>query len=212
MEDSTVYAGDDNVVLKSGKDEEGRKYHLPTENVTIRRCTSMWGHGGFVLGSETSGDIRHVYITDCVCDGTDVGLRFKSVRGRGGVVEDIHVDRVTMSHIATQAILFDLFYEKADSKPEPHSERTPCFRDFDIRNVTCQSAGQSLWINGLSELPVYNLCFENVRLAGDRGAVISEAKDVTFKHVQIESKTSPAFSTQNAAGLNLWDLQTKVGD
>jgi len=105
-----------------------------------------------------------------------------------------------------------MFYEKADSKPEPLSERTPCFRDFDIRNVTCQSAGQSLWINGLSELPVYELRFENVHLAGDTGAVISEAKDVTFKHVQIESKTSPAFSTRNAAGLNLWDLQTKVGN
>jgi polygalacturonase len=210
MEDCTVYAGDDNIVLKSGKDEEGRRYHLPTENVTIRRCTSMWGHGGFVLGSETSGDIRHVRITDCVCNGTDVGLRFKSVRGRGGIVEDIHVDHVTMSNITMQAILFDMFYEKEDSKPEPLSVRTPCFRNFDIRNITCQSAGQSLWINGLAELPVSDIRFENMHLIGDKGAVISEAKDVTFKHVQIESKSSPAFSTQNAWGLNLQDLQTKT--
>jgi polygalacturonase len=210
MENCTVYAGDDNIVLKSGKDEEGRKRHLPTENVMIRHCTSMWGHGGFVLGSETSGDIRNVQITDCVCDGTDVGLRFKSVRGRGGVVENIYVANVTMSHIAKQAVSFDMYYEEDNSKPEPLSERTPCFRNFDLRNICCQSAGQSLLIDGLPELPMSDLRFENMRLAADTGAKIAQAKDLTFKNVEIESKIAPAFSTENVRGLTMQGVEAVV--
>ena len=211
MEDCTVYAGDDNIVLKSGKDEEGRRRHLPTENVIIRHCTSMWGHGGFVLGSETSGDIRNVHIEDCVCDGTDVGLRFKSVRGRGGVVEDIYVANVTMSHIVKQAVLFDMYYEQENSKPEPLSERTPCFRNFDLRNITCQSAGQSLLIDGLPELPMSDLRFENMLLTADAGAKIAQAKDLTFKNVRIESKDAPAFSVENVSGLKMEEVEAVVG-
>lgn len=210
MEYCTVYAGDDNVTLKSGKDEEGRKKHLPTENVIIQHCTSMWGHGGFVIGSETSGDIRNVRIEDCVCNGTDVGLRFKSVRGRGGVVENIHVANVTMSHIVHQAILFDMFYEQQNTKPEPLSERTPRFRNFDLSNITCASAGQSLLIDCLPELPISQLRFENMQLTADSGAKISEADGLFFKNVTFESKSAPAFSTQNAIGLSMEQVRTVV--
>jgi polygalacturonase len=210
LENCTVYAGDDNIVLKSGKDVEGRERHLPTENVLIRHCTSKWGHGGFVIGSETSGDIRNVDIEDCVCDGTDVGLRFKSVRGRGGVVEDIHVDNMKMTHIVKQAILFDMYYEQEHTKPEPVTERTPCFRDFDVTNITCDSSGQSLLIDGLPELPISGVRFENVNLTGDMGARISAASDVTFKNAVITSGKSPAISTEDVTGLGMEGLQTIV--
>ena len=210
MENCTVYAGDDNIVLKSGKDEEGRKRHLPTENVIIRHCTSMWGHGGFVLGSETSGDIRNVQITNCVCNGTDIGLRFKSIRGRGGVVEDIHVANVTMSRIAKQAVLFDMYYEQENSKPESRSKRTPCFRNFDLQNICCKSAGQSLLINGLPELPMSGLRFENMQLAADTGAHIAQAKDLIFKNVKIESRVPPAFSAENVSGLTMDGVEAVV--
>src|SRR5205823_5098423 len=86
MTDSTVYAGDDDICLKSGRDEEGRKRSRPCENVTVSNCTVYWGHGGFVIGSEMSGDVRNVTVSNCVFKGTDTGLRFKTTRGRGGVV------------------------------------------------------------------------------------------------------------------------------
>ena len=218
MENCTVYAGDDNIVLKSGKGPVARKRHLPTEDVLIRHCTSMWGHGGFVLGSETSGDIRNVRITDCTCNGTDIGLRFKSVRGRGGVVENVCADHIKMTGIKTQAILFDMYYEisnspehgyvQADSPPEPRSERTPCFRKFALRDICCDSAGQSILINGLPELPISQICLENIRLTADVGARFEQARQIVLKNVEIKSKKSPAFATGDVTGLKMLNCTT----
>ncbi len=208
MENSTVYAGDDNIVLKSGKDAEGRQKHQPTENVIIRHCTAGWGHGGFVLGSEMSGDIRNVHITDCACDGTDVGLRFKSVRGRGGVVEDIHVSNITMTNIKGPAISFDMYYEQPKPTPEPLSVRTPCFRNFDLQNITCKSAKQSLLMRGLPELPLSDITMQDMNLAADAGASLSEAADVTLRNVHIQAAKAPAFSVADVTGLVLDHVDT----
>jgi polygalacturonase len=201
MENCTVNAGDDNIVLKSGKDAEGRRKHQPTENVVIRNCTAGWGHGGFVLGSEMSGDIRNVHISDCTCDGTDVGLRFKSVRGRGGIVEDIHVSNIQMRHIHGPAITFDMYYEQPYPTPEPLSERTPCFRNFELSNITCESAQQSILIRGLPELPLSDIRFEQMNLIADTGASLSDAANITLRDIHIESKKAPAFSTSNVVNL-----------
>ncbi|HTW95914.1 MAG TPA: glycosyl hydrolase family 28 protein, partial [Tepidisphaeraceae bacterium] len=218
MENCTVYAGDDNIVLKSGKGPVARRRHLPTENVLIRHCTSMWGHGGFVLGSETSGDIRNVRITDCVCNGTDIGLRFKSIRGRGGVVENIRADHIKMYKISTQAILFDMYYEisnspensyvAASTPAEPLSERTPCFRRFELSDIACESADQSILINGLPELPISQVCFSNLRLTAKHGARIDHASHIIFRNVDIESHGSPAFSTGDVTDLKMVDCTT----
>jgi polygalacturonase len=208
MENATVYAGDDNIVLKSGKDAEGRQKHQPTENVIIRHCTSGWGHGGFVLGSEMSGDIRNIQITDCTCDGTDVGLRFKSVRGRGGVVEDIHVSNITMTNIKGPAISFDMYYEQPKPTPEPLSERTPCFRNFDIQNITCKGAKQSILMRGLPELPLSDITMEDMNLVADAGASLSEAANVTLRNVHVESNKAPAFTIADVTGLVLDHVDT----
>lgn len=211
MEDSNVYAGDDNISCKSGKDAQGRLRHRPTENVLIRRCTSHWGHGGFTLGSETSGDIQHIEITDCSCDGNDIGLRFKSVRGRGGFVQDILVKNVTFSNIQKDAILFDMYYE--DEKPtttEPLSERTPVFRNFDLENISCTSAHQSILIRGLAEWPISQITFKNMKLVADVGANLNEARDIKFQNVQIEAKKGPAFTATNVTGLSFDHVDTHI--
>jgi polygalacturonase len=208
MENSTVYAGDDNITLKSGKDAEGREKHQPTENVVIRHCTAGWGHGGFVIGSEMSGDVRNVHITDCTCDGTDVGLRFKSIRGRGGVVEDIHVSNITMSNIKGPAILFDMYYEQPKPTPEPLSVRTPCFRNFEIENIICKNAKQSILMRGLPELPLSDITMENLNLVADTGASLSEAANLTLRNVHVEATKAPAFSVADVTGLVLDHVDT----
>ena len=109
--DSTIDAGDDVICLKSGKDAEGRKAARPTENVTITGCTLGHGHGGIAIGSEMSGGVRNVTVSHCVLRGTDDALRFKSVRGRGGVVENINISDIQMSDIKNACISFDLFYQ-----------------------------------------------------------------------------------------------------
>ena len=90
-------AGDDAICIKSGKDEDGRRRGEPCQNVIVKNNVVLHGHGGFVVGSEMSGGVKNIYVSDCTFLGTDVGLRFKSTRGRGGVVENIHIHNILIS-------------------------------------------------------------------------------------------------------------------
>ncbi len=114
VEGCTFDVGDDGICIKSGRDEEGRKRGVPTENFIIRDTKVYQAHGGFVIGSEMSGGARNLYVSNCTFMGTDVGLRFKTARGRGGVVENIFIDGVDMTDIAGEAILFDMYYAAKD--------------------------------------------------------------------------------------------------
>jgi polygalacturonase len=206
MENDTVYAGDDNICLKSGRDEAGRKRNRPTENITIRDCITGWGHGGIVIGSEMSGGVHNIHVSNITCRGTDIGLRFKSVRGRGGVVEDIHVDHVTMTNIRTTAIVFDLYYEQKNPHAEPLSEKTPCFRNFDIHDITCDSAAGAILVRGLPELPLADVTIADSKLTADTGVSLNYANNFTLKNVQIQCKKGPALTADAVTGLNLEDV------
>jgi len=214
MTDSKVNAGDDGICLKSGMDEAGRKRARPTENVTITRCHVGTGHGGVVIGSEMSGDVRNVNVSDCVFEGTGNGLRFKSVRGRGGVVENVKVNHVEMSDIQGVAILFDLFY--TSSKDDPNAppvvnEGTPAFRHFSISNITCTGAKQAFQVRGLPERPLEDLSFDNIRLHADEAGIIENVNGITLNdvHVTVPSggdvqiKDVLNFHAENSTGLDL---------
>ena len=170
VEACTFDVGDDAICLKSGKDEEGRALGMPSEYITISGCTVYHGHGGFVIGSEMSGCIRHVQISDCTFMGTDIGLRFKSARGRGGVVEDISIERIRMIDIAGEAISFNLFYEgvegsgTANDASFPVSAETPIFRNIMIKNVDCAGADRAFLVNGLAEMPLEGVKLQNFTL------------------------------------------------
>ncbi len=140
MIECSVNAGDDDICLKSGRDSQGRALNRPTENVTITNCTIGHGHGGITIGSEMSGGVRNVYASNCVMNGTDGGLRFKTTRGRGGVVENIWIDHIKMSNIRQDAIQFNMYYMVHNEQPEPVSDGTPQFRNFHISDITCASA------------------------------------------------------------------------
>ncbi|HXO78225.1 MAG TPA: glycoside hydrolase family 28 protein, partial [Puia sp.] len=104
----TVNAGDDGICMKSS----GARPDGPAlENVLIAGCTVGRAHGGFVIGSNTDGGMANIFVSDCLFSGTDVGLRFKSNKGRGGLVKDIFIQDITMRDIVREAILFDTYYE-----------------------------------------------------------------------------------------------------
>jgi DNA sulfur modification protein DndE len=210
--DSTIYAGDDDICLKSGRDEDGRRAGRPTENVTVDNCMIYWGHGGVTIGSEMSGSVRNVNVTNCIMRGTDIGLRFKTTRGRGGVVENINIANIDMHEIKGTAIFMDMYYMvRGRPTTEPVSERTPIFRQFSINNVTCQGAKTAIEIRGLPEMAISNITLDKVRISADRGAVITDADDITLRDVQIESRSEPAlYTTKSVRNLTIERLSAFV--
>jgi DNA sulfur modification protein DndE len=203
IENCTIHAGDDDICLKSGRDEAGRLHATPTQHVLIRNCDIYWGHGGIAIGSEMSGGVRDVEAYNCTMTGTDIPLRFKTTRGRGGVVEDIRIHNIAISKVVQVCILFDMYYQQKNPKAEPVSERTPIFRNITIKDVICYSGKRAMSLRGLSELPMNNITLENVKLTCDSGASIADARDFTLRNVQIVTATSPALDTYNTTNLTL---------
>lgn len=190
-----ISVGDDCITIKSGKDKPGRAKNVPAENYTITNSTMLSGHGGVVIGSEMSGSVRKIVISNCVFDGTDRGIRIKSARGRGGVVEEIRVDNVVMKNIQLQAIVLDLQYAKTEI--EPVSERTPQFRNIHISNVTGSDINEACFINGLAEMPVENITFNNINIDAKTGFNIKEAKKIEFHNVTVNTEKGPALRAEN---------------
>jgi polygalacturonase len=202
-----ISVGDDCITIKSGRDEDGRKYGVATENVTITNCTMLSGHGGVVIGSEMSGGIKKVTISNCVFDGTDRGIRLKSARGRGGVVEDIRVDNIVMKDIKGEAIVMDLFYDKS-AKEEPVSERTPIFRNIHISNLTGTNVKNAGIIYGISEMPVQNISFSNINIQSEEGFLLNTADNVEFHDAKITTNKGAAFKIENSNNLILDNVAT----
>ena len=209
---STFDVGDDGICIKSGKDEDGRKRGIPCENVIVNGCTVFKGHGGFVVGSEMSGGVKNVYVSDCQFLGTDVGLRFKSTRGRGGVVEGIYINNVSMFDIQTDAITFDLYYggksavealedgdERKESTPEYKAdETTPCFRDIFINHVICRRARRAAFFNGLPEMPVKNVQITDLEVNNAKeGLVINNTDGVQLNNISV-SASGHTFTATNS--------------
>ena len=196
---SSFDAGDDGICLKSGRDEQGRRRGRPTENVVVDGCTVFNGHGGFVVGSEMSGGVRNIWVNDCQFLGTDAGLRFKSCRGRGGVVENIYIRNISMADILGDAVTFDLFYggksviEQLESgerinniAAEPVGEGTPVFRNIDIQHVVCRGAHRALWFNGLPEMPISDIRLSDITIQADEPGDFFNCKNITKKNVVVE--------------------------
>ena len=191
-------AGDDGICIKSGKDADGRKRGIPCSNVIVDGCTVFAGHGGFVVGSEMSGGVKNIYVKDCQFLGTDVGLRFKSTRGRGGIVENIYVDGISMTDIKTYAMTFNMYYggisvaevlaaggQQEEPKPMPVNEETPIFRNIDIRNVICHNAGFAMEFNGLPEMPIDRITLTNIDITAEKDATFQFCKNIKKENVNI---------------------------
>ena len=184
VHDCLADVGDDGFGIKSGRDEEGRKMARPTEDVTYLRLHVLHGHSVCAIGSEESGSVRHVRFLDCTGDGTANGIRIKSMRGRGGIVEDITATHFTLNNV-TNAIVLTLSYVKTD--PEPLSERTPLFRDIHISDVTARGSETCCLIDGLKEQPIQDVSLNNLDVEGENGVLCDYVRDVTFRNVAIHA-------------------------
>jgi len=186
ISDSHISVGDDCITIKSGRDLQGRKLNAPCENITITNCTMLAGHGGVVIGSEMSGSVRNVVITNCVFDGTDRGIRLKSTRGRGGVVENIRVSNIVMRNIQREAIILDLKYSKMPE--EPVSERTPVFRNIHISNLTGVDVKTPVYIRGLEEAPITDVTLNNINIKGSEKSEFINCERIQLKDVIVNGE------------------------
>ena len=206
ISDCHISVGDDCITIKSGRDLQGRQYATPCENITITNCTMLSGHGGVVIGSEMSGDVRKVTITNCVFDGTDRGIRIKSSRGRGGVVEEIRVNNIVMKNIKKEAIMLNLFYSNVPA--EPLSERTPIFRNIHISNMTGSNVHTACRLLGIEEAPINNLTFSNINIDAENGFAIDKTENITFNNVQVNTKNGSPFQISDSKNIYLSNVST----
>lgn len=184
--------GDDAICMKSGKNAVARKLPVPTEDVYIHDCVVYHGHGGFVVGSEMSRGVRRVTVENCTFVGTDVGIRFKSAIGRGGVVEDIDIRDIYMTNIVNEAIIFTMGYvlNNSDGTDEANPEEIlrediPEFKNVRMKNINCVGAKQAIKIEGLAQLPIHDLTIEDSYFKAEKGYTESYAENIVLENVEI---------------------------
>ncbi len=191
IEDSFFSTGDDCVVIKSGLNEDGWRVGKPSENIVVRRLRGERGHGGVVIGSEMSGGVRNVWVTDSEFKGTDRGLRIKSMRGRGGVVENVYYENVRHEDLRLTVVEMTTFY--ASSTLKPKTEAPPSIRHVHVRNVTARGAKQAAELVGLPELALADISFEGVTISSEQGVRAVDAEGIRFSGVTITPRQGPAF-------------------
>ncbi len=173
-----IDVGDDCIAIKAGT--EDTKARVSCENITITNCQMIHGHGGVVLGSEMSGDIRNVTISNCTFQDTDRGIRLKSRRGRGGTIEDIRVSNLVMENVSCPFIL-NLYYfcgprgkDKYvwDKAPYPITDETPMFRRIHFADITARNVHAAAgFIYGLTEQPVSEITFHDISISMAQEAI-----------------------------------------
>ncbi|HEX2862012.1 MAG TPA: glycoside hydrolase family 28 protein, partial [Lacunisphaera sp.] len=160
VRDCIVDTGDDGICIKSGINETGRRIGVPTEDVLVEDCTVYEGHGGFTIGSEMSGGVRNVLVQNCTFIGTALGLRFKTARGRGGVVENIHIRGIRMIGIEGSAIDFNFFYfseGQAAAPVPPVTAGTPVFCNILFEDIVSRGSRAAFTLRGLPEMPLRDI-------------------------------------------------------
>jgi polygalacturonase len=224
--------GDDAITLKSGKDADGLRVNRPTENVSIDNCIIHRGSGGIVIGSETSGGIRNVAVSNIVCQGTQMGINIKSERGRGGVVENVRIDNLVLDDVG-RAISVSQYYSmqgETPPPPEPVSARTPVFRDISISRITIRRSrgapvyawnpvsvsgnkpGQPVMISiaGLPEMPIVGLRLSDIVASGTAGLRARYTTGLELTQVQVNPEHGPAFLVADSSGLRLDHVSTRA--
>jgi len=206
VQNCDIDCNDDNICLKAGRDWDGLRVNRPTEDIIIRNCITRAGHGMITLGSETSGGIRNVEVSGLKAFGTSNGVRFKSARVRGGVIENIVLRDIVMEGVENP-FHFELNWYPSYSYPtippdvdtnnmpahwrvmtrrvEPPERGIPEFKNIVISNVTATGAAQAIYANAYPEKPMSQVRFENVRITARDPGKITNAKDWKMNNVVI---------------------------
>lgn len=178
--------GDDCIAIKSGRNADGRRINIPSENILIENCNMRSGHGGVVIGSEISGGARNIFVQHCEMSSPELerGIRIKTNSVRGGLIENFFIRNIKIGEVQT-AIVVDFQYEEGDA-----GKFTPIVRNIQIQNLRCEKAQQVFQIRGYARSPIANLglsdCeFVSVKIIG----VLEELRGMTAENVSINGAT-----------------------
>jgi polygalacturonase len=210
VEGCSFATGDDCIAINSGMNEDGWRVARPCENIVIRGCTMSEGHGAVAIGSGMSGGVRNVHVSHCRFTGGDQGIRLKSMRGRGGMVENVHFEDIQMVGLRQEAIVLSMFY--GSSTAPSRSDAAPVFRDVHVRDVTCDSVGMAINIRGLPGPSVERVVLENLRLNAVVGIHCQDVRDLTLRDIVGLVQREPLFSCSNVQGLNVTNMHLRRCD
>ncbi|MDZ7386191.1 MAG: glycoside hydrolase family 28 protein [candidate division KSB1 bacterium] len=185
--------GDDCIAIKSGRNADGRRVGIPSENIVVRNCTMRDGHGGVVMGSETTGGCRNIFVEDCVMDSPNLerALRIKTNSLRGGTVENVFMRNVQVGEVKEAVV--HIFYHYGEGDVGFH---TPVVRNIFLTNVSSKKSRYALFVKAYERSPVRNLRLEHCSFDGvQSGNVLEHVQGLFFKDVTINGvKVSPAGS------------------
>ena len=185
IENCLFDTGDDCIAIKSGKDADGRRINVASENIVIRNCQMKEGHGGVVLGSETSGGVRNVFAEDCAMDSPnlDRALRLKTNAERGGPIENIFFRNIKVGRVAHSILTIDLVYGRVYGGPFP-----PTVRNVEMRNVTVASSPRAMWIVGTTNSIIENVRVLDCVFKGVEGPdVLTHSGTIQLENVTLEA-------------------------
>ncbi len=179
--------GDDCIAIKSGRNNDGRRVNVPSENIIIQDCQMKDGHGGVVIGSEMTGCARNIFAENCKMDSPnlDRALRIKTNSVRGGTVENIYLRNITIGQVAEAVVWVDFYYGEGDI-----GNYSPTVRNINLENITSGKSKYALLIKSYDRSPVTDIClkdctFDNV----EKSNVLGGVKNLLLKNVKINGKT-----------------------
>lgn len=185
IENCDFSTGDDCIAINSGMNEDGWRVNRPCENILIRNCVMSGGHGAVVIGSAMSGGVRNIYAHNCYIKDTMQGIRLKSMRGRGGFVENVTFENFEINNVSNESIQINMFYEF--STVVPKSNAASSFKNITIRNINGVGADTAIMLKGLPEKKLENITLEDISLKADKYLVCTDVDGLSIKNVELTS-------------------------
>lgn len=186
IENCEFDTGDDCIAIKSGRNADGRRINVPSENIIVRGCRMKDGHGGVTIGSEISGGTRNVFVENCVMDSPnlDRALRLKNNAMRGGILENIYMRDCEVGQVADSILSVDFTYEEG-----AQGSFTPVARNIHMTNITSRQSKYALYLRGFENAPISNITIENCRFENvAKGNVLENVKALVMKDVRINGQ------------------------
>jgi polygalacturonase len=206
IKDCYFDTGDDCIAIKSGRNADGRRLNIPSENIIVQGCRMKDGHGGITVGSEISGGVRNLFAENCRLDSKnlDHALRVKNNAMRGGLLENFYFRNIEIGEVAHAAITIDFNYEEG-----PKGRFTPVVRNFVVRNLKSGKSKYALDVQGFKDAPIYNLSLEDCSFSNvAEPDIIKNVRGLNFQNVRINGKVVE--SEANTAGLGPNPVETPL--